>query len=579
MQFSELSLKPEILHALEEMGFAEATDIQAGAIPAILAGSDVTGRSSTGTGKTAAFGLPAVQMASECDDKASVLILSPTRELAMQIAGEIRKFAKYLPGISCGVVYGGAAMDNQIRQLRTAKIVIGTPGRIMDHLRRRTLKLDNLHTVILDEADEMLNMGFVDDIHTILESAPEERQTVLLSATMPPAILKIMQDFQKDPVMITVDGGKKTVDGITQNFYNIPQAGKIDALKLLIEYHRPKRALVFCNTKKMVDELCASLCEGGFRAAGLHGDLKQSQRNTVMSEFKSGRANILIATDVAARGIDVEDVEAVFNYDIPQEYEYYIHRIGRTGRAGKAGASHTLVANRNQLMRLREIERYIGAQISEQPVPSLESIAEHRMTDFADDLRSRLTDGVDDGWRDFVHSLVEEGFAAEDIAAVLCERAQSRNKRLASVRNVTSISSSGKKSFGIQAAAPGRCWVRTTIGSDAKIGPNFIVGAIVEGTGLPASSIGKINIYSDHTDIDLANEDADRVITEMKNAKIKGRAVSFSKAAESGRGASRGGFGRKTRDFGARREFRGKPKKDGYHSHRDSKSHSRFNEG
>ncbi|MEG0804598.1 MAG: DEAD/DEAH box helicase, partial [Pygmaiobacter sp.] len=317
MQFSELSLRSE-------------TDIQAGAIPAILEGHDVTGRSSTGTGKTAAFGIPAVQMAAD-GEKASVLIMSPTRELAMQTAEELRKFSKYIPNVSCAVIYGGAPMDLQIRQLKTAKIVIGTPGRLMDHLRRHTLKLDHLKTVVLDEADEMLNMGFVDDIRTILESAPAERQTVLLSATMPPAIMKIMKDFQKEPVMITVDGGKKTVDGIEQSFYNIPQAGKNDALKLLLEYHRPKRALIFCNTKKMVDELCADLCDDGFKASGLHGDLKQSQRNTVMNEFKSGRAPILIATDVAARGIDVEDVEAVFNYDIPQEYEYYIHRIGRTG--------------------------------------------------------------------------------------------------------------------------------------------------------------------------------------------------------------------------------------------------------
>lgn len=567
MQFNELSLRSEILRAVEEMGFSEATDIQSGAIPPILEGKDVTGRSSTGTGKTAAFGIPAVQLACETEEKATILVLCPTRELAVQNAGEIRKFAKYLSGVPVAILYGGAPMDNQIRQLKTAKIVIGTPGRIMDHLRRRTLKLDNLRTVVLDEADEMLNMGFVDDIRTILETAPEERQTVLFSATMPAAIVKISEDFQKDPVLVAVDGGKKTAASIEQCFYNIPQAGKMDALKLLLEYHRPTRALVFCNTKKMVDELTAALCGAGFKATGLHGDLKQSQRNTVMSEFKSGRANILIATDVAARGIDVDDVEAVFNYDLPQEYEYYIHRIGRTGRAGKTGASHTLVANRSQLSRLREIERYIRTSITEKPVPSLETIAKTRMDSFADEILALLSEGADDGWCEFVTDLEAQGFTAVEVAAVLCEKLHKRsNKRLASVRNVASA---GKKSAGFTAAA-GRCWVRATIGSDAKIGPNFIVGAIVEATGLPASAIGKINIYSDHTDVDLSEESARQVLAEMKGTRIKGQPVSFSITNESGktggkpfkksfdRGGKPGHFGRKTRDGHEDRRYGGK---------------------
>ncbi len=591
MLFSELSLRPEVLRAIEELGFEAATDIQARAIVPMMEGKDIMGRSSTGTGKTAAFGIPAVEMASKNPDKATVLILSPTRELAMQISEELRKFSKYVSGLPLAVLFGGASMENQIRQLKTAKIVIGTPGRIMDHLRRKTLKLTNLKTVILDEADEMLNMGFVEDIQSILETAPEERQTVLFSATMPSAIVKISTQFQKDPVKITVDVGQKTAASIVQSYYNIPQAGKVDALKLLIEYHHPKRALVFCNTKKMVDELCEKLCEAGFKATGLHGDLKQSQRNMVMSEFKSGRSNLLIATDVAARGIDVDDVEAVFNYDIPQEYEYYIHRIGRTGRAGRAGASYTLAANRNQIFRIREIERYIGAQISQMPVPSLESIAEHRMDTFATKLRSDIAQGIDDGWKEFIAELIAEGFSAEDIAASLCEKIYTKNERLASVQNVHSFAGGkpqratrergergGEREFARKArhSTAGRCWVRASIGSDAKIGPNFIVSAVADASGLPGSALGKINIYPDYTDIDMDEQDAPRVLETMEGCTIKGRPVTFELTKDAGNAMKTGfsGHGGRSkkgdRDFG---RFAGgrRSKDDKKHFERPSK--------
>ena len=544
MLFNELPLREEILRAVSELGYTEATSIQSEAIPPILEGKDVTGRSSTGTGKTAAFGIPVVQMMADEGKRAAVLILCPTRELAVQTAGEVRKFAKYLPGVSTATVYGGQPMDGQIRALRTAKVVIGTPGRIMDHMRRKTLKLDNLQTVILDEADEMLNMGFVDDIRTILESAPEQRQTVLFSATMPPAIVQISKDFQNDPVTIAVDGGKKTAINIDQSYYNIPQAGKNDALKLLLEFHRPKRALVFCNTKSMVDALAADLNEAGFRASGIHGDLKQSQRNTVMGDFKSGRSKILIATDVAARGIDVEDVEAVFNYDIPQEYEYYIHRIGRTGRAGRKGASFTLAANRAQLCRVREIERYIGAPIEAREVPSIESIGQSRVEDFAQEIRTAIEEEGGYEWKKFVANLEREGLDAADIAAVLCARLQNKNKRLATVRNVRSMATGGGTKHNT-VTAPGRTWISVDIGSSAKIGPNFIVGAIVEGTGMAATAIGKINIFAEHTEIEMKKEDAALVLAEMPQAKIKQQAVKFTPATPSAAPQGKGGFGGK----------------------------------
>lgn len=437
MNFNELNLRSEILRAVSELGYEQATDIQAGSIPSILEGQDVTGRSSTGTGKTAAFGIPIVQRTAENEDRSSVLILAPTRELALQITGEIRKYAKYLPSISVACIYGGQPMDPQIRALKKARIVVGTPGRIMDHLRRRTLKLDHLKTVVLDEADEMLNMGFIDDIRTILESAPEERQTILFSATLSPEIMKITEEFQTDTVFVKADKGKKTAAKIDQSFCYVTKEEKNDALRLLLEASAPRRALIFCNTKSMVDELSSYLGDFGYRCAGLHGDMKQSQRTSVMKDFKSGRIRLLIATDVAARGIDVEDVDAVFNYDIPQELEYYVHRIGRTGRAGREGASYTLVSGRMQLAHLRQIEQYIHAQIEERPVPTVASILERQETEFKETLKEKAAEGIEEKWLAFIDSLEKDGISAKEAAALLCERMQKKNRRTISLQDVT----------------------------------------------------------------------------------------------------------------------------------------------
>lgn len=436
MNFSELNLRKEILRAVSEMGYEEATDIQAGSIPSILEGMDVTGRSSTGTGKTAAFGLPLVQRTAENSDRSSVLILAPTRELALQITDEIRKFSKYLPSISVACIYGGQPMDGQIRALKKARIVVGTPGRVMDHMRRRTLKLDHLKTIVLDEADEMLNMGFIDDIRTILESTPSERQTILFSATLSPEILKITEEFQTETVFVKADRDQKTAAKIEQHFYYVNREQKEDALKLLLEATHPRKCLIFCNTKKMVDELADSLIESGYRAVGLHGDLKQNQRNTVMRDFKNGRSRILIATDVAARGIDVDHVDAVFNFDIPQELEYYVHRIGRTGRAGREGSSHTLVAGRMQLEQLRSIERYIGASITESRIPTREEILKESTQEFRSQLKESLLGGVSQEWLDFIGELTAEGFDPSSVAALLCERIQKKNKRLQNLNDV-----------------------------------------------------------------------------------------------------------------------------------------------
>ncbi len=376
MNFNELNLSQALLRAVDELGYTEMTEIQQQSIPLLLEGRDVVGRSNTGTGKTAAFGIPAVESITDADRKSAVvLILCPTRELAMQANEEIRKFAKFKEGVRTSAVYGGASMEKQIHELKHgANIVIGTPGRVMDHIRRRTLKLENIRTVILDEADEMLNMGFREDIESILADVPEDRQTVLFSATMPKEIMAITEKYQRDPVHIKIKSAQKTVELIEQFYFEVAMGRKTDALKLLLAAYKPSSAMVFCNTKAMVDQLTEELVKSGFRAAGLHGDMKQIQRTQVMNSFKNKAAEILVATDVAARGIDVSGVDAVFNYDLPQDNEYYIHRIGRTGRAGRTGSAYTLISGRRQLYDLRAIEKYTHAEIREMPLPEKSDI-------------------------------------------------------------------------------------------------------------------------------------------------------------------------------------------------------------
>lgn len=376
--FAQLELMPEIKRAIEEMGFENATEIQSNSIPVIQQGCDVIGRSQTGTGKTIAFGIPALEAVEPSLKNAQVLILCPTRELAVQACEELQKLAKFMPGIKTADVYGGAPMDRQIAKLRTANIVVGTPGRVMDHMRRKTLKLHHLKMIVLDEADEMLSMGFRDDIETILSETPEERQTILFSATMPPEILALTRKYQREPRLIEVNKKQVTVANIEQCYYDVPMGRKMDALNLILRYYDPHRCMIFCNTKKMVEDVTEYLCRHKIQAEGLHGDMKQSQRTKVMDSFKQGRTAVLVATDVAARGIDVNDIDYVINYDIPQNTEYYVHRIGRTGRAGKSGKAITICSGRRQVEVLVRIGRLVKSEIKAEEIPRMQTIREKR---------------------------------------------------------------------------------------------------------------------------------------------------------------------------------------------------------
>lgn len=373
-RYEDAGIDGRILRAVRELGFEHMTPIQEQAIPLFMTGQDIIGQAQTGTGKTAAFGIPILQKIDPEDRSLQAVILCPTRELAMQAADELRKFAKYMNGIKVLPVYGGQEIYKQIKNLKTGvQIVVGTPGRVMDHMRRHTLKMDHVHTVVLDEADEMLNMGFREDIETILKEMPQERQTGLFSATMPKPILDITKTYQKNAAYVKMTPKEVTIPLIKQAYYQVRKQDKEEVLCRLLDYYMPGRALIFCNTKRMVDELTEHLKARGYEVEGLHGDLTQGQRDTVMNLFRGGRINILIATDVAARGIDVSDVEAVYNFDVPDDIEYYVHRIGRTGRAGKTGRSFTLVVGR-EAYKIRDIERVCHTKIKERKVPNAADI-------------------------------------------------------------------------------------------------------------------------------------------------------------------------------------------------------------
>ncbi len=419
--FSNLNLTEPIRRAIADMGFRNATEIQRKSIPVLQSGKDVIGRSQTGTGKTLAFGIPALERirGGELAGKAQVLILCPTRELAAQACEEIQKLSKYMQGIRTVDIYGGAPMGPQIQKLKRASVIVGTPGRVMDHMRRRTLKPAHIHTVVLDEADEMLSMGFRGDIETILNDIPAERQTALFSATMPEEILALTQKYQKNPVTVQVNAKAVTVSTIRQEFYEVAPHRKAEALGKLLQYYTPRRAIIFCNTKRIADALSTELNRCGICTQALHGDMEQSQRTAVMNKFKNGTTPVLVATDVAARGIDVNDIEYVFNYDIPQDIEYYVHRIGRTGRAGKSGVAITLCEGRRQTVQLMGIAKTVKTYIKPMELPSEEDFLERRYVVNIEKMRTLLEEqNTPELFMQMVRDLEQAGYRAEQIAAM-----------------------------------------------------------------------------------------------------------------------------------------------------------------
>ena len=417
--FKDLHLSKDIQKAITDMGFEEATPIQSQSIPYMLEGKDVIGQAQTGTGKTAAFGIATLERIDPQNRGLQAVILCPTRELAIQVAEELKKLSKYKRGIEILPIYGGQPIERQIRALRQGvQIIIGTPGRVMDHLDRRTLKMDGVKIIILDEADEMLDMGFREDIEIIMRKIPKERQTILFSATMSRPILDLTKKYQNKPQMIKLAHKEMTVPEVEQFYFEVKQQAKTEALCRLIDLHDLKLSLVFCNTKRRVDELVETLKTRGYLADGLHGDLQQRQRDNVMSKFRRREIEILVATDVAARGIDVGDIEAVFNYDIPADDEYYLHRIGRTARAGKAGCAFTFVTGR-EVYRIRQIQQFTKTKIIAQKVPSISDVEDIRTNQVLEKVKGIVDAGHLGEYSNLVEKLTQEDYTSLEVAAAL----------------------------------------------------------------------------------------------------------------------------------------------------------------
>ena len=495
--FAELGVSPEILKAISDLGFEEPSPIQASAIPVLLEGHDVVGQSQTGSGKTAAFAIPAIELCQAADRSVQVLILCPTRELATQVADEVHKLTAHKRGIHAVPIYGGASYERQFFELKKGvQIVIGTPGRLMDHMDRGTLDLSNVKMVILDEADRMLDMGFREDIEKILRSTPTERQTVFFSATVSKQIRDLIERHSNSPKSVKIEQRELTVPTVEQWYYEVPQRMKFEALLRLVDFHGFKLGIIFCNTQRMVDELADDLIAQGFSADRLHGGIAQAQRTRVMNKFKKAEFEFLVATDVAARGIDVDELELVVNYDLPYDAEHYVHRIGRTGRAGRKGMAVTFVSGRD-IYKLQFIERFTKTKIKRGTLPTAGEVEERRVEGLLERIREVLNRGnlssrVTD-------RLLEEGFNSTDIASAVIEMlagpevAPEKEKPAPSkptVRSQPDLTPVGN----IRPPARGMLWVRLNVGRETGITPRDIMSLLEEGLGLPRRTVGLIDI-------------------------------------------------------------------------------------
>lgn len=521
-KFEDMEISKEIKKAVADMGFEEASPIQSETIPLIMQGYDVVGQAQTGTGKTAAFGIPSLEMV-ENNKKLQEVIICPTRELAVQVAEELKKLSKYKKEIKIIPVYGGQPIERQIQALKKGvQIIIGTPGRVLDHLKRHTLNFENVKRVVLDEADEMFDMGFRDDIENIIGNLPKERQTIFFSATMPKDIMEFSRKFQNNPKIIKVVHKKLTVPNVEQYYYEVKESLKTEILCRLIDMYNPKLSLVFCNTKRKVDDVTSKLQARGYMADALHGDLKQQQRDRVMNKFRKGIIDVLVATDVAARGIDVDDVEAVFNYDIPQDDEYYVHRIGRTARAGRGGRAFSFVSGR-EIYKIKDIQRYAGTKIIRQDVPTVSDVEESKVNVLFEKIKKVIDEGELDKYERTIESFLEEDYTSLDVAAALLKIYGSNEE--AKEKEVSS-----NETLDDTGAEPGMVRLFVNIGRNQNITPRNIVGAIAGETNLPGKLIGSIDIFDKYTFVEVPREYANEVLSSMKNNRINGNKINIEPA-------------------------------------------------
>ena len=550
--FEDLGLSKEVLKAVEDMGFEEASPIQVLAIPPLLAGRDVVGQAQTGTGKTAAFGIPILERVDARNKAPQALVLCPTRELAIQVAEEIGKLGAHKRGLFTLPVYGGQPIERQFRALaKGAQIIVGTPGRVMDHMERGTLKLNQIVMAVLDEADEMLDMGFRDDIEAILEKTPETCQTIFFSATMAPAIMDLAKRFLNNPEILKITQKVLTVPTIEQEYYEVRPHQKMDALCRVLDSQGFRKALVFCSTKRSVDEVSTHLQTRGYQADGLHGNLAQPQRDRVMSRFRTGGIEILVATDVAARGIDVDDVDAVINYDIPNDVENYVHRIGRTGRAGRAGKAFTFVTAREHY-KLRDIIRYTKARIVQSQLPTLRDVTNIKTTRLLEEVRATIDAGSLERYNSLIEQFLEDENSSMDMAAALLKmlmvrefgqqdqqqeetldtRSEPRGERRFDERSPRSQNGKPRPQTGAGKPRSTSPMVRLffNVGSKMHVAPRDLVGAIAGEAGIPGRSIGAIEIHDRFSFVEVPPDLADDVMNVMNGSQIRGFRVAVEKA-------------------------------------------------
>ena len=541
MRFNELNLSREVLQAIEEMGFVNPSEVQEGTIPEILDGHDLLAQAQTGTGKTASFGIPMIEKIVDNNyESLQALVLVPTRELARQVSEELQKLAKHKKFIKVLAIYGGADMGKQLRELkRGASIVVGTPGRVMDHMKRKTLDLCHLKFLVLDEADEMFDMGFRDDMKTIIEKTNDDRQTLFFSATFDNEIKEFSKLYQNNPKKVIIEKKELTAEKIKQYYLELNRNMKTEILNRLILIHKPKKSIIFCNTKRMVENLEEEIAQKGYKVDSLHGDMRQSSRDNVMKKFRKGTIDVLIATDVAARGLDVSDIDIVFNYDLPQQAEYYVHRIGRTARAGKKGLSFSFVTNRDY-PKFREIEKYANIKMERIDLPTKGDLERESMENLLDRVSKNILKAEDNVlYSEVLNKLLAQGHSLYDISASLLKMVNESSKS----RKITELD---KVDFGKKfemnrsnRADKSNRKTKTTKEMKKIKGPKIfinngkrdgldsreIIRLIEKHTNVSPGEIGRINIMPNFTFVEIPKNMIKDAIKDLDGKNIKGKTL------------------------------------------------------
>ena len=539
MRFSDLNLSSELLRAIVDLGFESPSEVQEASIPIILEGRDVLAQAQTGTGKTASFGIPMIEGMEENADDLQALVLVPTRELARQVSEELKKLAKYKKLINIVPIYGGADMGKQLRDLKKgASIVVGTPGRVMDHMKRKTIRLDGLKFLTFEEADEMFDMGFRDDMKTIIERTNPNRQTLFFSATFDNDIREFSRLYQRDPAKVIIEKKELTAEKIEQFYLELNRNMKTEILNRLILIHKPKKSIIFCNTKRMVEALEVEIAQRGYKVDSLHGDMRQSSRDNVMKKFRNGTIDVLIATDVAARGLDVSDIDLVFNYDLPQQAEYYVHRIGRTARAGKKGASFTFVTSRDY-PKFREIEKYANIKMEKMKLPTKADVEKESLDNLFDKVNKNILKAEDQvTYTEVLNKLLAEGHSLYDISASLLKLVnESTNKT--KIKDLDRVDYGKKFEMSKKSKSSDRS--RDKRGKEMKKikGPKIfinkgkrdgldsreVIRLLGRHTDINPSDIGRINIMPNFSFVEVPKNMIKDAIRDLDGKKIKGKSI------------------------------------------------------